>query len=533
MIPGVSWPLQGWRRRLAVILGALAAGGLAAVAHPPFGFLPGLLGYALLLGLVDRADGARPLRSAFWRGWLAGFAYFLIGCWWVAEAFLVDARQAWMAPFAASLLPAGLGLFWGAAAALYRKIAPGHVGRVAVFAASLALFEWLRGHVLTGFPWNLPGETWAAGGAVSQFASVVGAYGLTVLTLFAAAAFAPLASNEDRRRRIAMAAAGLAVIAGLWAWGAARLSAAKPSDTALMVRIVQPYVPQRDKWTQAAFDGIAHRYFALTAMPSETGRTPDLVIWPEGALPASTQQLLAEDAWTAEAMAEALKPGQTLLMGTYREHIAPGEGVDYFNSLLALRHGRDGRLAVVGTYDKHRLVPFGEFLPLEPLAEAIGLKELVHVGDGFSLGPRPRPMTLPGLPSFQPLICYESLFPELSNTGERPAFLVNISNDAWFGMTSGPRQHLNLASYRAIEQGAPILRATPTGVSAVIDPWGRTSRDRTLVAGERGVIDAPLPARLENTYFSRIGDGGFWVFTALGLLVAVPWGRLRRAALSK
>ena len=524
MTPVFGRPLQGWRRRVAVIAAGLAAGAIAALAHPPFGFLPGLLGYAALLVLVDRADGPRAVRSAFWRGWLAGFAYFLISCWWVAEAFLVDARQAWMAPFAASLLPAGLALFWGLAAGLYRRFAPAHLGRFVLFAVLLGLVEWLRGHVFSGFPWNLVGESWVAGGEVSQVAAMVGAYGLTTLTLLVFTAFAPLAWTGERRHRAGLAAAGLALLVGMWSFGAVRLADARGRDTDLVVRIVQPYVPQRDKWTQAAFEGIVRRYLDLTARPAE--RTPDLVIWPEGALPASAEQLLDPQAWTAKGIAASLKPGQTLLMGTYREEVRVGRGIDYFNSLLAIR--REGDTArVIGAYDKHRLVPFGEFLPMESVAEAIGLKELVHVGDGFSAGPRPRPMTLPGLPSFQPLICYESLFPELSNTGKRPAFLVNISNDAWFGLTSGPQQHLNLASYRAIEQGAPIVRATPTGVSAVIDPWGRTVRGKWLDSGASGAIDAPLPARLENTYFSRIGDGGFWVLTLLGLLAAVPLGRFR------
>ena len=155
--------------RAAALL-ALAAGAMAGLAHPPFGFLPGLLGYGLLMHLVDRVPAERPLCAAFWRGWLAAFAYFLIGCWWVAEAFMVDARgQGWMAPIAVMLLPAGLGLFWGAAMLLYRWARPRGPWRVLVFAGALTLFEWIRGHLLTGFPWNLPGETWRACGSGAIF----------------------------------------------------------------------------------------------------------------------------------------------------------------------------------------------------------------------------------------------------------------------------------------------------------------------------------------------------------------------------
>ncbi|HEX3405867.1 MAG TPA: hypothetical protein VHS81_01420 [Caulobacteraceae bacterium] len=165
-----------WAARGAAVLAGLAA----AFANQPWGFLPGLLGYALLLWLCDAAGPARPLRSAFFRGWLAGLAYFVVSTWWVGEAFFVDAQeQGWMAPFAVAFIAAGLALFWGVAAALYRLAAPRNAARLLVFAGALALLEWLRGHLLTGFPWDLPGEAWKAGSAPSQLASALGVYGLS------------------------------------------------------------------------------------------------------------------------------------------------------------------------------------------------------------------------------------------------------------------------------------------------------------------------------------------------------------------
>jgi apolipoprotein N-acyltransferase len=516
--------LSGWVARLWPIGAALGAGALAAVAHPPFGFWPGFFGYAVLLWLLDREAGKGRLWRAFGIGWLAGFAYFLIGCWWVAEAFLVDAEhQAWMAPFAAVLLPAGLGLFWGGACALWRKIAPDHLGRVFVFAAVFSLFEWLRGHVLTGFPWNLPGETWAAGSAPSQAASWLGAYGMTIVTVFAMAAFAPLFHPGPRKRRIGMAVLGVLTVAGLWIFGAVRLSGAHGHDTTTYVRVIQPDVPQESKWTEASFRGIVLRYVNLTGRQGK--RYPDVVIWPEGALPASAEDILAPDSWVGPAIARSMLPGQTLLMGTYRAQPQKKGPPRYYNSLYALQKTPDGSLKTVAAYDKHRLVPFGEYLPLEPAMTALGLKDLAHVGDGFSSGPRPKPMPLPGLPDVQPLICYESLFPGLAADGPgRPAWIVNVSNDAWFGPTSGPRQHLNLAAYRAIEQGLPIVRATPTGVSAVIDAYGRIGRGQRLEPGESGVIDAFLPAPAPETLYARIGDLIFWLLTACALGAAL-WGR--------
>jgi apolipoprotein N-acyltransferase len=508
----------------------LGAGALAAVAHPPFGIWPGFFGYALLFWLVDRLEGPGRLRRAFATGWAAGFAYFLIGCWWVAQAFLVDAEhQAWMAPFAAVLLPAGLGLFWGAACALYRKLAPAHLGRVFVFAAVFSLFEWLRGHVLTGFPWNLPGETWAAGSAPSQAASWLGAYGLTFVTVFALAALAPLFQPGERKRRTGMAALGVLAVAGLWIAGELRLAHARVHETTTFIRVVQPDVPQESKWTEAAFRGIVLRYVNLTGR--QGSHYPDVVIWPEGALPAAADDVLAPDSWVGPAIARAMAPGQTLLMGSYRAQPSNKGPARYYNSLYALQKTSDGRLRVTGVYDKHRLVPFGEYLPLEPLMTRLGLKDLAHVGDGFSSGPRPKPLPLAGLPTVQPLICYESLFPGLAADGPgRPAWIVNVSNDAWFGPTSGPRQHLNLAGYRAIEQGLPIVRATPTGVSAVVDPYGRIRREQRLEPGESGVIDAALPAPAPPTFYSRFGDLLFWLLMVFGLGCAV-WGRTVRVKL--
>jgi apolipoprotein N-acyltransferase len=515
--------LTGRKRGLAVVGLALLAGLLAALAHPPFGFLPGVAGYPLLMWTVDRVEGPRPLRSAFWRGWLAGFAYFGLGCWWVAEAFLVDARQAWMAPFAASLLPAGMGLFWGAACALYRRIAPSHAGRAPVFAGVFTLLIWLSGHVLSGFPWNLPGEAWRAGGPMSQIASVVGAYGLTWITLFIFTAPVPLAAGRSRDRT-AVGLAGLAVLVATLGFGLVRLGGADARPTATLVRVVQPDIPQADKWTEAAFRSIVGKYVGLTRRPY-AGRPADVVIWPEGALPAAANDLFAPGSWTRAAIADALAPGQVLLVGSYRVEPGPG-GERYYNSLLAFtKAGSDLRFA--GVYDKHRLVPFGEFMPLDDLMQATGVKTLTHVGDGFSAGPRPRPLAVPGLPLFQPLICYEDIFPGLAETARRPGWIAVISNDAWFGRTSGPIQHLNLAAYRAIEQGLPVVRATPTGVSAVIDAYGRTPPNRRLDPGETGVIDAPLPAALENTYFSHVGDLGVWLLILASLLVAAPFQRLR------
>jgi apolipoprotein N-acyltransferase len=484
---------------------ALAAGLAAAFAHPPWGFLPGLLGYAALMITLDRADMRRPLRSAFFRGWLAGCAYFAVGLWWVAQAFLVDAQeQGWMAPFAVILLAGGMGLFWGVAALLYRGLAGKGVLRLLLFAGAFSLLEWVRGHILTGLPWDLVGESWVAGSEVSQAAALVGAYGLTWITLAVCAAPAVIGQGLPGR---AVVASMLSVLVGVYVFGFVRLQGAPGlSAHAPWIRVVQANVKQESKYDDRVFASIVDRYVGLTARPA--AHRPDIVVWPEGAVPAALDDYLAPGAWTQTAIAGALRPGQALVVGGYR--FADASNTKAYNSLIAVRRTASG-LAVLATYDKYRLVPFGEYMPLDSLASLVGFKQLVHVGDGFTPGPRPHPLAPPGLPPMQPLICYESLFPGFTREGQavsglRAAWIVNVSNDAWFGTTSGPWQHLNLASYRAIEEGLPMVRATPTGVSAVVDAFGRIRPGELIGQDSEGVIDARLPPALEPTLFNRIGD---------------------------
>lgn len=522
----MTWRVGSWAARFL----ALAAGSLAAVAHPPFEFLPGLLGYALLLHLVDRADAPRPLRSAFFRGWLAGFAYFAIGCWWIAEAFQVDAEgQGWMAPIAITLVPAGLALFWGAAAALYRLLRPQGARRVLAFAGALAAFEWLRGHLLTGFPWNLPGETWAAGSEFSQAAALIGAYGLTWVTVAIAAAFAAPAFARSRMEWVVAVALALGGLAALYGYGAWRLAGAPPADPrAPLVRVVQANIEQEKKYDAASFRSIVERYAEMTAQPA--ARPPDIVVWPEGAIPAAADEFLAPGSWSLAVIRGSLKDGQTLILGAYRIGGTPAEP-RYFNSLIVLRAERAG-LRVTGLYDKHRLVPFGEFLPIESALAPLGIKDLTKIGDGFSHGPPPAPISPLGLAKLQPLICYEVLFPDLVRRAvagpNRPRWLVNVSNDAWYGPTSGPWQHLNIAAYRSIETGLPMIRATPTGVSAAIDAFGRSPPASRLGLQQMSVMDVMIGSATRATPFVTMGDFPFLGMLVISLLSCIRMSGVRR-----
>ena len=516
-----------WQARLI----ALAAGAAAALAHPPFGFLPGLLGYGVIMLLADGASETRPLRSAFLRGWLAGVAYFAIGTWWVAEAFLVDiAAHGWMAPFAVTFMAGGIALFWGLATLLYRAARVTGAWRVVVFAAAFGLAEWLRGHVLTGFPWNLPGESWRAGSLVSQSAAVVGAYGLTVITV-AVAATPALFWRAPRKPAIIACGSAAALLGAMVIYGTLHLPFTEPSGGPIVVRIIQPDVPQEAKYDPQAFARIVGKYLSLTRQPGADG-VPDIVIWPEGAIPALAEDYLAEGTWTRAAIIDALRPGQVLIVGVARVE-GTAEAPRYFNSLLVLRR-TEADLVQLGRYDKYRLVPFGEFLPLDSLLSPLGIKNLVQIGDGFTPGARPAPLALPGLPVIQPLICYESLYPGFTREGARragksPDLIVNVSNDAWFGATSGPLQHLNLASYRAIEEGVPMARATPTGVSAMVDAYGRVIPSSRINQTVEAVVDVALPPKVVETPYRRLGDLAFSIFIIAGLAVTAVfhWRRLK------
>lgn len=515
-----DWTRRGVGGWIVVVAAALIVGLAAALAHPPFGLLfPGLLAYPALLLLGARSVSTR---SAFWRGWLAGFAYFFLGCWWVAEAFLVDPNQAWMAPFAACLLPAGMGLFWGAPLALFQRLRRSRTDRsvadALLFTGLFCLFEWLRGWVLTGFPWNPAGASWAAGSAASQTAALFGVYGLGLITVLAVSLLAPLALRRDRKSWIA-AGAGTGLIVATIAGGAIRLARAEATDSGTVIRIVQANVGQEAKWTPENFARVVEGYLSLTSAPASDLGRPDVVIWPEGALPTTANDIFDARSPIGPAMAAALDEGQVLIVGLSRAYDRGDGRPAYGNAAFALTDIGAGGLRIDGLYDKHHLVPFGEYLPLGSLATSIGLRSLVRMGVDFSPGPPPAPFDLYGLPRVQPLICYESLFPGLTPGGDqRPAWIVNPSNDAWYGATSGPVQNFNLSAYRAIEEGLPMARATPTGVSALIDPWGRPVDGRTLETGARGVIDARLPTALSRTPYAWWGDWPFLVGLAALLI---------------
>jgi len=488
-------------RRRSARLGLAAAGGLlAAAGQAPLGaWWLALPGYALGICVIAATRGWRRRAAA---GWIFGAVFFSATMFWIVEPFMVEPeRHGWMAPFALVFLSAGLALFWALGGALSAAVGGGGPG----VALALVAAEALRGHLFGGFPWALPSHVWVDT-PMAQAASVVGPWGLLFLTLGALGL--PVTAP-----RPALAAVGvLALGAALWLWGEARLGLPRPSpdDGRPIVRIVQPNAEQHLKWRPEHATEYFARQLELSRAPGPNGSRPDLVVWPETAIP----WLLNDAEVPLEMMAAAA--GAPVAFGVQRR-----EGARYFNSLAVM--GADGTVKAV--YDKAHLVPFGEFVPLGDLAARFGIHGLAaQEGAGYTPGPGPEILSVPGVGSFRPLVCYEAIFPaEVAATPARPDFLLQVTNDGWFGRIAGPQQHLAQARMRAIELGLPLVRAANTGISAVFGPKGEVLG--MLGIGEVGHLDRALPRALPPTIYARVGDMPFWLVLGGCLVLA---GAIRR-----
>lgn len=498
---------------------AFFAGLIASLAMAPFHFAPVLLfSFTILTWLLDGVShlaGWRGLRAAAARGWWFGFGFFLSGLYWIGFALTVDAENfAHFIPMAVVALPAGLAAFV-ALATLLAKLGwrTGSPARVLLLALCWSLGEWLRGHLFTGFPWNLIGYAWATDAApglwVMQSAAFTGVYGLSLISVALAALPAILTQGGPRGWRISLLLlTGFAMLSGMAAYGALRLSHTPPEDVAgVRLRIVQPNIEQAAKWLPEHRAAIFGTLIDLSSAPA--AKPPSHVIWPEAATPFF---LMQSEAALAQ-MARLVPAAGAVITGAPRMRDAadaPGDSGVY-NSVLVV----DGDGGVPARYDKAHLVPFGEYLPFPELLAAIGLKKLTVDLGSFMAGPGPRTLIAPGLPPFSPLICYEVIFPDgVVDAANRPAWLLNVTNDAWYGDTSGPYQHLAQARMRAVEQGLPLIRAANTGISAVFDAYGRSRAQ--LALNQQGIIDAALPGALPPTLYARHGD---LVFMLLGLSV--------------
>jgi len=510
----------GWKR--AAI--AFAAGAISVLAMAPFNAWPALfLTFPVLVWQVDGAGAGRwrGVATAAASGWWFGLGYFVPGLYWIGNAFLVDAPTfAWLMPFAVLGLPAYLAIFPALGFALARLFWTNDATRVIALAASLTMSEWLRGHALTGFPWNAFGYALTEPLVLAQTASLVGLWGLTFIALAIFASPAVLIDSVSRSRKPWIAPAlALIVLLAMTVFGAIRLSQHPTVMRAnFKLRIMQPDLQQDAKFNYAAKAEVMKKYLTLSdraSGPQSTGmRDVNILIWPESAFPF----FLTREADAMAQVADLLPKGAVLITGSVRApDVPPGTRITRaYNSIYVIDH--DG--TVLSVYDKLHLVPFGEFLPFQDLMEKIGFEQLTKIQGGFIPGTRRRSMDIPNAPRMLPLICYEAIFPgNVAERADRPGWMVNLTNDGWFGISTGPYQHLQQARVRAIEQGLPLVRAANTGISAVVDPVGRLVA--RLGLGLEGVLDSSLPAAIAPTIYARVGDIPVVIILAAAWLVVI------------
>ena len=472
-------------------------GAFGALGQAPYD-QPAALLLALVAGFVLWREGSAPA----WTGWAFGTGYFALALVWIIEPFQVDvARHGWMAPFALLFLSTGLALFWGGAFWVARKLNAGPLG----LALTWTMAELLRAYVFTGFPWASPAQVMIDGRA-SALLAWMGPHGATLCLMLLAASIA-MPTRDALAPKVAK---GVLLVAGL---ATLYLPDSRPTaaTTGQWVRLVQPNAAQHLKWRPEFAQTFLQRQLDATRAPARLPeQRPDLIVWPETSIP-----------WALETAGPVLTDiaqaagGVPVALGALRF-----EGEALRNSVVVL----DPQGAVTALYDKHHLVPFGEYMPLGAWAKALGLEALAATMGGFSAGPGPRLLDLGALGKAVPLVCYEAVFAhDVNAVPGRADFLLQLTNDAWFGDYAGPQQHLAQARMRAIEQGLPMMRAANTGISAMIDPYGRVLA--SLGLGQAGFIDAPLPAPLAPTLYSRWGD--LPVILILVLAAAAAFWQLR------
>jgi apolipoprotein N-acyltransferase len=510
----------GWKRALV----AMAAGALSVLALAPFNAWPVLfLTLPVLVWLIDGAGGGRlgGIPSAALTGYWFGLGYFVPGLYWIGYAFFVDAQTfAWLTPFAVLGLPAYLAIYTAIGFGLARLLWTKDATRILALAASLTVAEWLRGHALTGFPWNAFGYALSEPLPLAQTASLIGLWGMTFLTVAIFASPAVLIDRTaDRKMAWRAPAAAIALLIAMGLFGAIRLSLHPTTMVAgTKLRLMQPNLQQDAKFNYSAKAEVMKKYLTLSdraSGPQSTGvRDATILIWPESAFPF----FLTREADAMAQIADLLPKGTVLITGSVRApDLPPGTRITRaYNSIYVIDH--DG--GVLAVYDKLHLVPFGEFLPYQDLMEKLGFEQLTRIQGGFIPGTVRHALEVPSAPRALPLICYEAIFPgDVAGRDERPGWIVNLTNDGWFGISTGPYQHMEQARMRAIELGLPLVRSANTGISAVVDPVGRTIA--SLGLGIEGVLDASLPAAIPPTIYARVGDIPATILIALAIILAV------------
>ncbi|MDY8107845.1 apolipoprotein N-acyltransferase [Fulvimarina sp. 2208YS6-2-32] len=501
----------GWRRALlAVLSGAFATLALAPVDFPFAGFVA----FPVLVWLIDgtgvdvEAGALRRSLRPFWTGWLFGFGYFVAGLWWLGAALLVDAGTfVWFLPLAVLGLPAVLAIFFGFAVALCRLVWSDSAWRILGLAACLGLAEWLRSWIFTGFPWNEIGVMAASHPVLMQVVSLVGVHGLTILAVIV---FSVPAILLDNRGRWPMLGLATVLLVGQIGYGLWRLQD-NPTffDQTVVIQIVQPNIEQSLKWDPEIagqnFDTLIEMTTSKEASPGSPGGRAEgkasaprrLIVWPETAVPF----VLTDRPEAISRLAQSLSEGETLIAGAARVDRSEAGRQRVYNTVYVI----DDEGTIKAASDKVHLVPFGEYLPFQDFLESLGVSSLVDMPGGFSAGPALEPVPLDGAPAFLPLICYEIIFPREVPVGDPvPGFILNVTNDAWYGATPGPYQHVRMATVTAVALGLPMVRSANTGISVVTDAVGREIGGLGL--NRQGNLVSALPANAMVTPYRTYRD---------------------------
>ncbi|CAK0770638.1 Apolipoprotein N-acyltransferase [Azospirillaceae bacterium] len=606
--------LDGWRCWSAAIL----AGGVASLSMPPLGAWPVLAPcFMVLLWLLDDVSSWEenqkndPFehsqnrgRRAFLIGWGFGFGFFLLSLYWISFALTVDLERFWwLLPFSAFGPPTVLALYsgvatwatwrltrsWTAKRANGARLLRWRIARILTFAVFWTTTEWLRGHLFTGFPWNLMGHAWVGTIEVLQVVSITGIYGLSLMTVCCAGLLTLLGEVAvPRKPAWTVVVSGAVFLAAIFGFGAIRLTYAPPLPSSanktgiaqgmtpgVRLRLIQPNILQSDKWDPIQRDIIFSRHLELaagylapgdqivrgpsapatqtaaevgsatvgsatvgsaavgsaavgaTAVEPEFGAgngserfsepSRRLIIWPETAV----SSFLDADGARRMAIASVTPTGGLHLVGAPRMTFDAERRRHFWNSLVMI----DGSGAVVETYDKFHLVPFGEYVPLRRwLPSWLPVSSIAAGTAEFSAGTGARTIRVAGIPAVSPLICYEGIFPgEVTHSRDRPEWLLSVTNDAWYGRTAGPHQHFAMTQTRAVEEGLPLVRAANTGISGIVDGYGRIIASLKLGVG--GVVDSGLPLALSPTVYARFGD---MIFAGLLALATLAIMALRR-----
>lgn len=479
--------------KIGRIVSLLIAGAITSLAFPSHNhtFVLFLTLPVLLLAI----ESSKDLKQAFWAGWYFGFGHFITSLYWIANSLLVEPEKfAWLIPFAVSLLPAALAIYIGLVSLVTYRVTRSGWQKVLIFGSIWTMFEILRGYLFTGFPWNLLGYVWEGNLAVLQVTSIIGIYGLSLVTVIIATMPVLLLQKFEVRTKVFPIGIMILLLVSIWMWGDSRLNNYKTEYTEKNIHLVQANIQQHFKWEDEKrfsnfFKNIILSEQAVKGKESEE----NYIVWSETSVPF----VLEREPELLEIINKYIPDDSFIFTGALRMSREEG-GIQVWNSLYTV--GGDGK--ILGKYDKSKLVPFGEFIPLRSLLPSF-VKKITHGGIDFSSGNGSKTMELNEILPFSPLICYEVIFPDyvVGDVQQRPDWLLNITNDAWFGVSSGPYQHLAMARVRAIEYGIPLARVANTGVTTMFDSFGRNSDMVEL--NKEGVISKKLPKITDSTIYGE------------------------------